>query len=120
MGVSDHAIVEYCSHEVMNGAHCIKYSWGYSSIKDVNASLTNVITNAMQNGRGGLGTIVVFASGNSHQSFSGVTYPANISGVIAVGAVDDSDVIFNYSSRSSQLVLVALRGQTGSILGSGP
>src|SRR5690625_5128051 len=120
IGVSDQAIVTAFTHAVMNGAHVINNSWGYSTITDVNASLTNVITNAMQNGRGGLGTIVVFASGNSHQSFSGVTYPANISGVIAVGAVDDSDVIFNYSSRGSQLDLVAPSGQTGSILGSGP
>src|SRR5690625_4104172 len=120
IGVSDRAIVTAFTHAVMNGAHVINNSWGYSTITDVNASLTNVITNAMQNGQGGLGTIVVFASGNSHQSFSGVTYPANISGVIAVGAVDDSDVIFNYSSRGSQLDLVAPSGQTGSILGSGP
>lgn len=119
-GASDTDLVDAFTHAVTNGAHVINNSWGYGTTSDVNTPLTNVITNAMQNGRGGLGTIVVFASGNAHQSFSGVIYPANITGVIAVGAVNSSDVIFNYSSRGSQLDLVVPSGQTGSFIDWGP
>lgn len=50
----------------------------------------------------------MFASGN--EGASSVSYPSSISGVIAVGAVDRSGNIWNYSNRGSQLNLVAPSG----------
>lgn len=57
--------------------------------------------------------MVVFASGNFHQNFSGVTFPANVNGVIAVGATDRNGNIWNYSSRGPQMDLVAPSGNVG-------
>merc|ERR1712096_427726 len=45
----------------------------------------NAVNNAFTNGRGGLGTVIVFSSGNSN---AGVAYPANSNAdIIAVGAM---------------------------------
>src|SRR5690606_6558864 len=70
-------------------------------------------TRARTQGRGGLGSIVVFSSGNSNQAFSGVTFPANVNGVVTVGAIDRNGNIWNYSSRGLELDLVAPSGNTG-------
>ncbi|MEM9687246.1 MAG: S8 family serine peptidase, partial [Bacteroidota bacterium] len=66
-----------------NGADIISNSWG----SDLLAStlIDNAITNALTNGRGGLGTIIVFATGNNNGP---VSYPANSNpDIIAVGAM---------------------------------
>lgn len=111
-------VVNAFAHAVNNGAQVINNSWAIffedgSSVTDPNEipALTNVITDAMENGRNGDGIVVVFASGNNGQE---VTYPANIPGVISVGAVDDSDEVFNYSSRGNELDIVAPSGEIGS------
>lgn len=60
-----------------------------------------------------LGIFVVAASGNSNDeqagpiSEDGVAYPAADPNVFAVGAVDSSDVISNWTQRSSELDLLA-------------
>ena len=64
-----------------NGADVINNSWGGMN---PSAILDNAITNALTKGRGGKGTIMVFAAGNSGE---GVLYPANSNPLIlAVGA----------------------------------
>ncbi len=69
---------------VNNGAAVISNSWGggaQSSIFD------DAITNALTNGRDGLGTIIVFSSGNNNSSTS--NYPGNSNpDIINVGAID--------------------------------
>ncbi|MEM6737410.1 MAG: S8/S53 family peptidase [Bacteroidota bacterium] len=67
-----------------NGADVISNSWGarngsFSSILD------DALINALTYGRGGLGTVLVFSSGNAD---SEVGYPANsISTILAVGSI---------------------------------
>src|SRR5690606_9690976 len=56
-------------------------SWGYHTTDsgDINQSgqIIQAIINARTLGRGGLGSVVVFSSGNANQAFSGVIFPAN-------------------------------------------
>jgi len=67
---------------VNNGAHIISNSW-FSTVQT--QLLDDAITNALNNGRGGLGCIVVFAAGNDNGA---VNYPANSNpGIITVGAM---------------------------------
>lgn len=93
-------------------ADVLSNSWGYNSTNNLNVdAIISAINRARTQGRGGLGAIVVFASGNSHQSFSGVTFPANVNGVITVGAINRNGTIWNYSSRGSEMDLVAPSGE---------
>ena len=67
---------------VANGADVISNSWGsgvqYTVIDDA-------ISDAIANGRGGLGTVICFSAGNGNGS---VSYPANSNpDIIAVGAM---------------------------------
>ncbi|UII31520.1 S8 family serine peptidase [Fulvivirga ulvae] len=65
-----------------NGADVISNSWG-SGVQY--AIIDNAITNALNNGRGGLGTIILFSAGNGNGN---VSYPANSNpDIIAVGAM---------------------------------
>ena len=67
---------------VNNGAAIISSSWGSAITITL---IDDAITNAIRNGRGGLGTVVVFASGNDNGT---VNYPANSNAdIIAVGAM---------------------------------
>ena len=66
------------------GASIISNSWGGGSQSSV---LDDAISNALINGRNGLGTIIVFASGNNNSANG--SYPGNSNPLILnVGAVD--------------------------------
>lgn len=66
-----------------NGADVISNSWGHASL--TSTMLDDAITNCLTLGRGGLGSVVCFATGNSDDS---VIYPANSNPLImAVGAM---------------------------------
>lgn len=66
-----------------NGADVISNSWGHALLQSV--LIDDAITNALTNGRGGLGTVVCFAAGNSNNA---VIYPANSNpDILAVGAM---------------------------------
>jgi len=79
----------------------ISNSWGGGAPSQ---AITNAINNARTLGRGGKGTVVVFAAGNNNAS---VNYPANLSGVIAVGAITKNGPRAAYSNFGSELDLVA-------------
>ncbi|HHG84850.1 MAG TPA: peptidase S8, partial [Bacteroidetes bacterium] len=65
-----------------NGAAVISNSWVSGVQYQV---IDDAITNALANGRGGLGTVIVFAAGNGNSN--NVRYPANSNpDIIAVGA----------------------------------
>lgn len=65
-----------------NGCAVISCSWNYSS---PSATIDSAIVYAMQNGREGLGSVVVFAAGNENDS---VGYPANSNkDIVVVGAI---------------------------------
>jgi len=89
-----------------NGADVISNSWGGSSPY---TPLTNAINSAVVQGRGGMGCVVVFSSGNAIP-YINVVYPANLLNVLAVGAIDKNGTIWNYSCRGTAMDLVAPSG----------
>ena len=96
---------------IENGADILSNSW---SVDDVPCNYTsieieNALQNAVTNGRDGNGSLVVFSAGNDGGC---VGYPARNQNVISVGAVDNRGNLFDYSSRGSELDLVAPSGQT--------
>lgn len=90
-------------------ADVISNSWSFNQTTPIDA-VTIAITNARTQGRQrngiSLGCPVVFASGNDNLNFSGVTFPANVDGVITVGAINNTGQIYDYSSRGPQMDLV--------------
>jgi hypothetical protein len=98
-------------------ADVISNSWGYTTTVNVSDAIVQSINNARTFGRVrngvALGSIVVFASGNENQNFNGVTFPANVNGVVTVGAIDNQGNIQNYSSRGNEMNLVAPSGGSG-------
>jgi subtilisin family serine protease len=115
-GTTNSNIASAISYAVTNGADIISNSWGYDSYQEV-PEITTVIENAMQNGRDGKGTIFIFSSGNVGDI---VRFPANIDGVVAVGAVDQNDLVFSYSCGGSSLDLVAPSGDLSYGVDDGP
>ncbi|KAI9463068.1 peptidase S8/S53 domain-containing protein [Russula earlei] len=82
------------SYAVNNGADIISNSWtSGSSSAQVDAAIANAVTN----GRGGKGSIVLFAAGNNN---SAVLYPASNSNAIAVGASCECDTRKRSSSST--------------------
>jgi len=66
-----------------NGADVISNSWGHNSLSS--PLIDDAITAALSQGRGGLGTVVVFAAGNANGA---VSYPANSNPeILAIGAM---------------------------------
>lgn len=102
-------------------ADVLSNSWGYQTSNSgeiINSSvLTQAIENAITLGRGGKGTLVVFASGNGYNGLDAVKYPSNVSGVFTVGAIDKSGQIQIYSDRGPEMDLVAPSGLTSSLGG---
>lgn len=66
--------------------------------------IANAITEARTKGRGGKGTIVVFSAGNDTST---VAFPADVSGVLTVGAIEQSGEKCAFSNIGSSLDLVA-------------
>ncbi len=67
-----------------NGADVINNSWGSNALPQ-QGLINDAINNAVTQGRGGLGTIVIFASGNDNNN--GISFPASNAQVISVGAL---------------------------------
>jgi subtilisin family serine protease len=125
---------EYISEAITfaneNGAHIISNSWSYDGITDPNylPSIVDAITDAINDGK-----VVIFSASNtaniSAYSPNGViSFPANMDGVIAVGASDRNDnkaiysPISNYSLSTNQVIdIVAPSGSiwTTDIPGNG-
>lgn len=99
----------------LQGADVMSNSWGYNSCTLSLSALNSAIQNATNLGRGGLGSVVLFASGNSYLTC--VEYPADLSYVMGVGAVTSLGAISNYSNEGPTLDIVApsssAPGQTG-------
>ncbi len=91
-------------------ASVISNSWSYNTSSPIGFdAITNAINTARTAGRNGLGTIVVFSSGNAS---SDVRYPANVNGVVTVGSIKNTGVIWPYSCTGSSMDLVAPSGNT--------
>lgn len=93
------------------GADVMSNSWGYTSCTANFSNINNAISDANSNGRGGLGCVIVFASGNGYKSC--VDYPANNSNVIAVGAFANTGVRSAYSNYGSALDIMAPSNNVG-------
>lgn len=96
-------------------ADVLSNSWGYTNPGTYFDNINQAIQRARTQGRNGKGSIVVFSSGNSNAAFSGVTFPANVSGVITVGAIDNDGNIWGYSSRGPEMDIVAPSGNTNQL-----
>lgn len=82
---NDTWIANCFTQSVSRGAHVISNSWGGGS---PSSQINNAIDNAVNNGRGGLGCVVLFATGNFN---TGIQYPSSRANVIAVGASTPCD-----------------------------
>lgn len=92
-------------------ADVLSNSWGGGNPSN---AVTNAVQSAVTSGRGGKGSVVVFAAGNDadNPNFPApVAYPANLSGtkpgVIAVGAIDRYGNLASYSNTGPELTVVA-------------
>ncbi|MDC9724263.1 MAG: S8 family serine peptidase [Urechidicola sp.] len=94
-----------------NGADVLSNSWSYSNApcNFTNILIENALQNAVNNGRNGDGAIVIFSAGNTGGC---VNYPARNNNAISVGAIDNRGILFEYSSRGTELDLVAPSGET--------
>ncbi len=86
----------------MNGAAVITNSWGSAVQYQV---IDDAIGLALSSGRGGLGCIVIFASGND--SLSAISYPSSLPGVISVGATERNDTRASFSNYGAGLDIAA-------------
>ncbi|MFG0318902.1 MAG: S8 family serine peptidase, partial [Planctomycetota bacterium JB042] len=82
---------------VANGAAVINNSWGPLGAAALAASTKAAIDNAVNNGRGGLGTMVFFAAGNSSVNTAGNQY-VEYAHTIAVSSSTDQDLFASYSN----------------------
>ncbi len=85
-----------------NGAAIINNSWG-ASVNE--PSINNAIQNAVNQGRNGLGSIVIFSSGNG--SSNSIEYPSNNPLTISIGAINRNAIRANFSSFGTGLDVVA-------------
>ncbi|MEN0003859.1 MAG: S8 family serine peptidase [Bacteroidota bacterium] len=93
------------------GADVMSNSWGYTSCNLSFNNINNAMLDAKVNGRGGLGCVIVFASGNGYKSC--VDYPANNSNVMAVGAFANTGIRSAYSNYGSALDIMAPSNNVG-------
>lgn len=85
-------------------------SWKINlSLIPLGAATYNSIQNSIANGRGGLGSIYVFAAGNDGEDGGNVNYDgfANSRYSIAVGAIDRNGVRSTYSNPGASLLISA-------------
>jgi subtilisin family serine protease len=96
-----------------NGADVISNSWGGSSPSSI---MEDAIHRAVTQGRGGKGSVVLFASGNGNTS---VNYPATNPNVIAVGASSMCDQRKNITSCDGETFWGSCYGNTLDIVAPG-
>lgn len=87
------------------GADVLSNSWGFTSCTFNDASITAAFNNAANNGRGGLGCIILVASGNDFNTC--VSYPADLPSVTAVGGISGDGGRSNFSNYGPALDIVA-------------
>lgn len=87
-------------------ADVLSNSWTWANAPSL-SEITDAINNARTLGRNLKGTIVVFSAGNLGGS---VEFPANVEGVITVGAINKSGSKWGFSATGSSLDLMAPTG----------
>lgn len=108
--VTDETQAEAIVWAAKNGADILSLSWGGISTTGRTITHEAIISVTSPNGigRSGKGCVVLAAAGNTSDDI--VLYPAAFPEVIAVGATDDNDQRWDYSSYGSPLELVAPSG----------
>ncbi|HEY1097703.1 MAG TPA: S8 family serine peptidase [Myxococcota bacterium] len=96
----------------------INNSWGFIDAIPVPAALAAAIEHVHDNGRGGLGAVVVFASGNDNREVGDDELLA-VRGVIGVGAVNNLGELTQFSNRGRSVDIVAPTGTVATDV-SGP
>jgi len=93
----------------INGADIVSNSWGKPLCAPVEV-IDTAILRLYKDGRNGLGTPIIFSSGNLGDYFAGVGYPACNAFTLAVGAIQLNDERWYYSQYGSHLDVVAPSG----------
>lgn len=99
-------------YAAQNGAHIMSNSWGYTNPSSV---VTSAIAWAVQYGRGGKGTLVMFASGNENADIGATNDLSNNINVLAIGATTHQDRRTTYSNYGDRLFAVAPAGYGASV-----
>jgi subtilisin-like proprotein convertase family protein len=83
-------------------------SWGDTTFEGLGPETQAALQNGVRDGRGGLGSIFVFSSGNDRTAQSNVNYDAlkNSRYAITVAAIDDTDNLY-YDSTPGSSILVS-------------
>ncbi len=105
-------------HAVDKGAAVINNSWTLVTIAPIPTPgpIAQAFDHALANGRGGKGTVVLFAAGNENHF---VDTPAQDDRVIAVAAVNDKNVRSGYSNFGPEIdVCAPSSGSTSGGMGS--
>ena len=98
-------VAEAINWAVANGADVLSNSWGFTSCTFNVTAITAAFQNAATNGRGGLGCLILVASGNDFQTC--VSYPADLPTVTAVGGISGDGERSMYSNSGPTLDIVA-------------
>jgi len=110
---SDSQIAQAINTAWYNGAHVMNNSWSGSGSS---TAITSAIGRAVTEGRSGLGTVMVFAAGNTSARSIGiigaVAFPASLSNVLAVSAINRNGGVADYSPNGSAIDVVAPSGHT--------
>ena len=97
-------------------ADVLSNSWGYPGGRPTNFDvIVDAIQDARTQGRNGRGSVVIFSAGNFFNGSQATEtfFPASVSGVMAVGAVDRNDNLWDYTpSAGNDIDVVAPSGDT--------
>lgn len=102
---SDSEVINFFNKAEEFGADIISCSWGTYDVSD---AVKETIQNLARNGRGGRGTLIVFASGNDNKDMG--NDESSIPEVISVGASNSSNTRASYSNYGINLDILAPGG----------
>jgi MYXO-CTERM domain-containing protein len=91
------------------GASVVSNSWGFSESQPAPAALRALLEMLYEDGRDGLGTLVVFAAGNENRLIASNELAA-VRGVLTVGAINNFDEAAPFSNRGSSLGVTSPAG----------
>ncbi len=92
-----------------SGAAVASNSWGFKDPTPVPQPLADAITLVHEQGRGGLGALVVFAAGNDARALGADELEA-VPGITTVGAVNNFGEVAQFSNSGAAVAVVAPTG----------
>lgn len=102
--VNTSALIESIDYARSKNIDIVNMSFGMGYDKSVDQAISNLA----QYGRGGLGCIIVVASGNAENGgYNPNSFPANHNFVISVGATDQNGKLATFSCYNDNISLVA-------------